>query len=125
MSEKDYAEIFSKNLKKMMEINDMTQLELSKRLGVASSAVNYWVKGIKNPRMDKVDKMCEIFGCKRSDLMQDHSEDESYYLNSDAKELADFMHKNPEYKGLFDAVRAVPIEDIQFVKDFIDRIKRN
>ena len=31
----------------------------------------------------------------------------SYYFNDDAREMAEFMFKNPEYKVLFDASRKV------------------
>ena len=124
MSERDYAEIFSKNLRRMMEQRDMTQLELSKRLGVSSASVNNWVSGTKNPRMDKVDKMCEIFGCKRSDLMQEHTEEEPYYHDPESRDLANFLFENPEYKLLFSACRKVKKEDLEFVREMIDRMQR-
>ena len=47
--------------------------------------------------------------------------DQIYYLNDDAREMAQFMFENPEYKVLFDASRKVKKEDIEFVKEFIDR----
>ena len=40
-----------------------------------------------------------------------------------ARELAEFMFKNPEYKVLFDASRKVKKEDIGFVKEMIDRMR--
>ena len=33
------------------------------------------------------------------------------------------MHKNPEYKVLFDASSKVKKEDIEFVKKMIDRVR--
>jgi transcriptional regulator with XRE-family HTH domain len=47
---------------------------------------------------------------------------EPYYLNDDARDMAQFMFENPEYKVLFDASRKVKKEDIQFVKEMIDRL---
>ena len=49
----------------------------------------------------------------------------SYYLDDDAKELAEFMLENPEYKVLFDATRNVSREDIEFVKEMLDRMSGN
>jgi transcriptional regulator with XRE-family HTH domain len=46
-----------------------------------------------------------------------------YYLNDDAKEMAQFLYDNPEYKVLFDASRKVKKEDIDFVKQMIDRMR--
>lgn len=124
MSEQEFNQLFSKRLRFYLNKCNMTQLELSKRLGVGTTSVYNWCNGIKTPRMDKVDAMCSIFGCKRSDLISEKDEsDESYYFNDDARELAEFMFKNPEYKVLFDASRKVKKEDIEFVKEFMDRMR--
>lgn len=71
MSEREFNQIFSERLRYYLNKHEMTQLELSKRLGVGTTSVYNWCNGIKTPRMDKVDAMCEIFNCKRSDLMED------------------------------------------------------
>lgn len=124
MSEQEFNAIFSKRLRYYLNKCDMTQLQLSKRLGVGTTSVYNWCNGIKTPRMDKVDAMCAIFNCKRSDLISEKEEnDELYYLDDDARDLAEFMFKNPEYKVLFDATRKVKKEDIDFVKQMIDRVR--
>ena len=126
MSEQEFNIIFSKNLRYYLDINDKTQADLAKYLGVSTAAVNTWCKGLKNPRMDKVDAICTYFNIKRSDLMEDKSDaerSESYYLNEDAKDMAQFLYDNPEYKVLFDATRKVKKEDIDFVKQMLDRFK--
>ncbi len=71
MSEREFNQIFSERLRYYLKKYEMTQLELSKRLGVGTTSVYNWCKGIKTPRIDKVDAMCKIFNCKRSDLMED------------------------------------------------------
>ena len=71
MSEREFNEIFSERLRYYLTKYEITQLELSKRLGVGTTSVYNWCNGIKTPRMDKVDAMCKIFHCKRSDLMED------------------------------------------------------
>lgn len=73
MSELEFNAIFSKRLKYYLHKYDMTQSELAKRLNVSTQSVTNWCKGDKSPRMDKVDAMCKIFHCKRSDFMEDRS----------------------------------------------------
>lgn len=73
MSEQEYNAIFSKRLKHYLDVYDMTQTDLAKRLGVSTQSVTNWCKGAKSPRMDKVDSMCAIFNCRRSDLMEEPS----------------------------------------------------
>jgi hypothetical protein len=53
------------------------------------------------------------------------SDNDVYYLDDDARDMAQFMYENPEYKVLFDASRKVKKEDIQFVKEMIDRMSNN
>ncbi len=103
----------------------MTQIDLAKRLGVGTTSVYNWCNGIKTPRMDKVDAMCNIFHCNRSDLMADtNAPVETYYLDDKSKEAAQFLYNNPEYRVLFDATRKVKPEDIQFVKEILDRFNK-
>lgn len=62
---------FSKNLRFFLEKNRLTQLDFAKKMSVSTATVSNWCKGIKSPRMDKVDLMCKIFNCSRSDLLED------------------------------------------------------
>ena len=123
MSEQEFNILFAKNLNYYLHANGKNQLDLANYLGVSTSAVSAWCRGAKIPRMDKVDAMCKYFRIKRSDLMEEkNSESNSYYLNDEARDLAEFLYTNPEYKVLFDATRKVKRDDIQFVKEMIDRI---
>lgn len=124
MSMEEFNAIFSKRLRYYLNKYNMTQLELSKKLGVGTTSVYNWCNGIKTPRMNKLDSMCNIFDCKRSDLIEEHSDNEkqSYYLDEDMRELADFLHKNPEYKVLFNVSRKVKKEDIDFAKKILEKL---
>lgn len=125
MGEDYYKLVFSKNLKRLMSLHDKTQIDLINDLGFNKSAVSTWCNGTRLPRMDKVDILAKYFGVNRSDLIEEKEDttDESYYFNEDVRELAEFMFKNPEYKVLFDASRKVKKEDIEFVRQFIDRMR--
>lgn len=59
----------ARNIKHYLERQNMTQDQLAQRLGVSNQAVSYWCSGKRAPRLDKIDRMCEIFKCKRSDLI--------------------------------------------------------
>ena len=124
MSEEDYRKIFVKRLSYYMNLNNKNQMDLMKDLGLSSSTVSNWCTGQKLPRMGKIQMLADYFGINKSDLIEDKDEsDESYYFNDDARDLAEFMFKNPEYKVLFDASRKVKKEDIEFVKEFMDRMR--
>ena len=72
MVEMEFNKIFARNLHRYLAAYEMSQLDLSKKLGVSASSVSNWYQGLKTPRMDKVDAMCRIFHCRRADLMEDH-----------------------------------------------------
>lgn len=124
MSDELQKQIFSKNLKRLMDLSGKNQMDLMNDLDLSSSTVSSWCTGQKLPRMGKIQMLADYFGVMKSDLIENKSAPpETYYLNDDARELAQFMFENPEYKVLFDASRKVKKEDIEFVKQMIDRMR--
>ncbi len=63
--------IFSSNLKQLLEERNVTQLELSKYMGVSNTTVCNYVNGLNMPRMDKIDKICQFFNISRNSLIGD------------------------------------------------------
>ena len=103
----------------------MTQAELAKRLNVGTTSVYNWCNGIKSPRMDKVDAMCELFNCKRSNLMEDKDqvEETHYYENPKTAKIAQEIFENKELSLLFDAARDASPEDLQTVHTILLALK--
>ena len=125
MADEEQKRIFSKNLNKYLSLSNKTQKEVADAIGVSPQTFNTWCQGIALPRMGKVQLLADYFGIGKSDLIVE-KEDlpvEHYYLNEDAREMAQFMFENPEYKVLFDASRKVKKEDIAFVKEMMDRMR--
>ena len=106
--------------------------ELCKKRGVSMAkaesdlgfAKGYFSKlDQSTPNAKKVKMIADYFHVSLEYLMNGETEDaEPYYINDDARELAQFLFENPDYKVLFDASRTVKKEDIQFVKDMIDKL---
>lgn len=63
-------EIISYNIRRLLNREGMTQTELAKKLGVGRSTVSMWISSNADPRMSKVDAMCEIFHCTRADIFE-------------------------------------------------------
>lgn len=42
MSEREYNEIFAENLKRYLDLNDMSQTDLARCLGVSAQSVTNW-----------------------------------------------------------------------------------
>lgn len=94
MSDKNsFRQSFSKKLCQYLAINEMTQLELSKQVSVSAATVSEWCSGKKMPRIEKIDRICTIFGINRSDLIENTST--SQIVPLDVQKLAQEFHDNP------------------------------
>lgn len=60
---------FRENLQHLRATHHMTQEQLAMLLGVSRQSVTKWESGKSNPEMDKLLKLCEIFGCTLDDLV--------------------------------------------------------
>lgn len=106
MSDQNFNSTFARNLNQLLNKNNMTQADLAQKIGVSTATTSNWCKGIKLPRMDKVDKMCVIFDCYRSDLM----EDKGYLLGK--KKSKGFV-----IKVLGRVAAGIPLEAIEDIID--------
>ena len=70
-------EVFRKNLANLISERHLTQRDFAKMVGVSAPTVNDWLKGKTSPRMNKIDKICNIFTIKRSDLLDPPRDTES------------------------------------------------
>ena len=125
MPEQEFNAVFSKRLRHYLNKFDMTQAELAKKLGVGTTSVYNWCNGIKTPRMDKVDAMCDLFHCNRSDLIEDKSEETNnyYYLNDETRQIAQEVFENPELRSLFHVARDIPPERLKAHIAFMKNLK--
>lgn len=73
MSETEFRKLFARNLTYYVNSSGKTQAEVAKALHLSKATMSSWCIGTRIPRMDKVDMLCDYFGIRRSDLMEDHS----------------------------------------------------
>ena len=55
---KDYAKIVAKNLRRIANEKNISQVDIAKALNVSKSSVSLWFNGKSTPRMDKIDALC-------------------------------------------------------------------
>ena len=124
MSDELQKKIFSKNLNKYISRSGKKQNEIAADIKVIPQTLNSWCTGQAMPRIGKIQLLADYFGINKSDLLEEKEDidEEGYYLDDDARDMAQFMYENPDYKVLFDASRKVKKEDIELVKEMIDRL---
>lgn len=112
-------------IKRRREELGMTQTELAKKIGYSSySTIAKIESGDNNLKQSKIKAFADALETTPAYIMGWDNEEPpqpAYYLDDDARAAAEFLHHNPEYKVLFDAVRNVSAEDIDFVRKMIDR----
>ena len=72
----DNKDIFAKNLKRHMALNEKSRRDISEALGISYYTITDWVKGKKYPRMDKVEMLADYFGILKSDLIEEKTEEQ-------------------------------------------------
>lgn len=94
--------------------------KLEEALGLSHSSISKWQKS--QPSAEALAKVADYFGVS-VDFLLGRTE-HGYYADQDAVILAQQLKDRPEMKILFDATRDVSAEDLQFVVDMINRMKR-
>ena len=105
---------------------DLTTTRLSKYADALECTPSY-LMGWTDEAQANIDKVKNTLSnlSKNGFTTNEFVPDNAYYIDDDAAEYADFLHKNPEYKVLFNTYRKVKPEDIDFVKTMIERTTGN
>ena len=61
-----------KNIAEFRKMKDMTQAELGQQLNISAQAISKWEKGLSEPDISTLKKLCEIFSCSLDDLTEAH-----------------------------------------------------
>ena len=103
--------IFVINLKKYMQQNNLQQNQLAEKINTSSATVSLWLSGERFPRMDKIEKMCKLFHCSKSDLLEDNSKKKNKipilgrvvagYPNYALEEVIGYIEYDGDTDGLF------------------------
>lgn len=128
MSDEDVKrlkEIFSVRLANLLSENNMSQTELSSMLGVSESTVGKWLLKKAFPRMSILEKLSVIFNRPKAYFYDEEEQRSTYYLNPETAQLAQELHDNPDLRILMDASKKLSPEDIKFVMDLVNRMKKD
>ena len=83
--------VMAANIKRFMAEKNINAKELSKILNVPYTTVLSWIKADNYPRIDKIEKMSDYFGCLKSDLIEDKTKQPTQGELSERKK--DFIQK--------------------------------
>ncbi|PKM53561.1 MAG: hypothetical protein CVV00_11770 [Firmicutes bacterium HGW-Firmicutes-5] len=134
---------FKEKLRCLREERDLTRADLSKILKVSVSSVTMYERGERMPSLQSIKEIAHYFKVDFNYLLDDEcdvkyswernqhysvndsvNENQSVYVvDHNARDVAAFIHENPEYLELFEVVMTVKKEEIIFVKTMIEKLK--
>ena len=102
MSDLGNKEIFSKNLKYYMELNNKTRTDVCRDLDLPYTTFAEWYNGNIYPRIDKIELLARYFDIEKSDLIENK-------VRSEVKDNTDkeFVNFYESYKDLDDADKEI------------------
>lgn len=105
----------------------MTRAELGKKIGLHESTIKRYEDGeIKSLDIDKIKEFAKALHVTPAYLMGWKEEEfgQTYFLDDEAKEIAQEIANNPDLHILFDTTRKVSKEDLQFVINLVKRLDK-
>lgn len=111
-------EIFTKNLRFLMEARGITQADICRELKVSSATASDWCTGKKYPRVDAMQHLADLLGVRFSTLTTEDGLKE--YEDQDCLEA---LHQDPLLRTVFDRARNMSQEDKKKVLAIFDVIK--
>lgn len=95
MSENELNKIIANNISKQLEMRNLTQQDLAEHMKVSQATVSNWCKGIKMPRMSKIDMICDYFSIQRSELLNETGSTASL-TSKDSRDIEKILEQTRE-----------------------------
>ena len=115
---KSTQEIFSENLRRMLEEKHKTQKALAKFIPTTEATVSRWINGTSMPRYKMIDRTCQFLMCSPEDLMLD--KDKTVTLMPEDVVAEELRERPLLFRLVIVAMRA----DDEALKDAIIRLKK-
>ena len=124
---------FAERLRELRKSRRLSQGDIADLLGVTRQAVSAYERGTREPDYESLEVLADYFNVDMDYLMGRTSkttriavptsgQDESYYLDDEAREMLRFLNENPEYKVLLSSSRKLKPEDLEIIKAMIERM---
>ena len=114
--------VFTKNLQRYLELNNATQKDVSRVVGVTTGTFCDWTKGRSVPRLDKMQKLAQYFGVEITDLIEPPKDDEESKHQKEIAALVEELHNKPELLSFVLTVQKLSEEDREILASFAQRL---
>lgn len=114
--------VFSENLRYYLSKTGEMQRDIAKVAGVSEGTVCDWIKRRTYPRMDKIQLLAEHWGIQMSDLVEERSVDNQYYLQREAKMIAEELAADADLTVMFQKFQKLSAPNKQIIIAMINSL---
>lgn len=112
---------FKDRLKELRKSRDLSQAELAEKIGVSVGLIGMYENGQRNPSKEKMEVIADFFNVSL-DYITGKDQGSVYYFDPETAQMAETLKNDKNMRLLFDAARDSKPEDIDFIKQMIDRM---
>lgn len=112
---------FSVNLKRLRELEQLSQEELGTKTGISKSAISMYENGRRFPDEETLETFADFFNVDMNMLLGKQN-GSAYYLDPETARLAQMAANDPDMRLLLDAKRDLSPEDMQVIIDMAKRL---
>ena len=124
-------DIFIKRLLRLMEEENITQVELANRVGITNVTISRYLSGERSPRIEIVVKLAEYFHVS-TDYLLGVSPFRTTPKNSLPTDFSNYLHSRMNALGLLNADKKLSKAQVKMIeklieanKDFIANLKED
>lgn len=113
----------SEAIRTMRMSRGLTQLRLSELIGVSRSTVGMWETGEREPDLDTIEALADIFNVPMSALVS--STDDVRAEDDELMELREELRRKPEMRALFSATKSATPDQLRQAIAIIEALKKS
>lgn len=117
------TDIFSKNLKYQMDLNNKSRQDISDALGISYFTITSWVNGSKYPRMNKVEQLAKYFGISISDLVEKKMTEEKEKDNDTLANIIVRMRTDKKFSSVVESIYNMEPSKLDAVSQMLETLK--
>lgn len=121
---------FNDRLKELRKARGMSQSDLANVMGVTSSAVSQYERGVREPQLEMMEFLADFFNVDfnyllgKEDVTVKLVSPSDYYLDRETASLAQEIFENKELRALFDVQRGMSADDLRALYGMALALKR-
>ena len=121
------TESFKDRFNRITRIKNIADQELHDKTGIPYSSLSQYHSGHTAPKSDRIYMLAQAIGvtpawlCGFDVPMTEDEEQEKFYIDDEARQIAEFLYHNEGHRALFSAMQNVKPEDLALVKELIER----